>query len=323
MKVNIYPLFFLTFINSLPLLNSGDICVTQNDCNTLLTCNQNICVVLNQIVVEYLGYNITTTTDTPTSTDMPMTDTPTLTDMPTTDTPTSTDMPTGDIPMQTDTSTPTLTCSCNWDGHCLGDVCTTENDCDGNLVCNSGVCTADQMTSTVDTSTTNTPTNITLPINSTQGTNVIDNVYISFYGFDDNDNGSGTFGVSTISNPMIHTVATESTGTYDSPSTFASDQLFRVFNAGDIIYIPKFRKYYILEDTCVECTSDQNNGNIHIDLYIGGNTKLEGTTLRDCEYSLDTGGFNTVVIKNPSNDLPVDTVVLYDESTQVCNTKIF
>ncbi len=30
--------------------------------------------------------------------------------------------------------------SCSWKGHCAGDPCTTENDCDGSLVCNSGKC---------------------------------------------------------------------------------------------------------------------------------------------------------------------------------------
>lgn len=29
---------------------------------------------------------------------------------------------------------------CLWSGHCLGDPCQTFNDCDGNLVCNSGKC---------------------------------------------------------------------------------------------------------------------------------------------------------------------------------------
>lgn len=212
---------------------------------------------------------------------------------------------------------------CSWSGHCLSDTCVTYDDCDGSLVCTNLVCSVPSAdVSSTNVTSTDVPSCTDVP-STNNGTTVIDNVYISFYGFDDNDNGSGTFGVSVISNPIIHQTATEGSGTYDSPSTFASDQLFRIFSAGDIIYVPKFRKYYILEDTCVECTGDQNKGNIHIDLYMGGNTKLQGPTLINCENSLDTGGFNTVIIKNPANDLPVITIPLYDENTQVCNTLTF
>ena len=148
-------------------------------------------------------------------------------------------------------------------------------------------------------------------------------MYITFYGYDDNDNGSGQFGTAVISNPIIHKIATETSGTYNNPSTFASDELFRVFSAGDIIYVPKLRKYYILEDTCTECTTDENNGNIHIDLYIGGNTSLEGSTLVNCEDLLTSGGYVDVVIKNPPSNLPVDTTVLYNQTTQACNTNTY
>jgi hypothetical protein len=30
--------------------------------------------------------------------------------------------------------------SCNWPGHCFGDPCTTENDCDGSMICINGKC---------------------------------------------------------------------------------------------------------------------------------------------------------------------------------------
>lgn len=29
---------------------------------------------------------------------------------------------------------------CSWKGHCLGAACTTENDCNGNLICRNGKC---------------------------------------------------------------------------------------------------------------------------------------------------------------------------------------
>jgi hypothetical protein len=30
--------------------------------------------------------------------------------------------------------------SCSWTGHCAGDPCSTDDDCDGSLTCNNGVC---------------------------------------------------------------------------------------------------------------------------------------------------------------------------------------
>jgi hypothetical protein len=162
---------------------------------------------------------------------------------------------------------------------------------------------------------------IKLPVNVTG--KIINNIYITIYAMPDNDTGAGQFGVSTISNPVIHQIATESTGTFNSPNTFASDQLFRVFGIGAIIYIPKYRKYYILEDTCVSCTADQNNGKIHIDLFIGSNTILGGPSLLECENTLTTGGFVDTVILNPPNNLPVNTEMLYNEDTKKCNTQTF
>ena len=37
----------------------------------------------------------------------------------------------------------TTTATCNWIGHCLGDFCQNENDCDNNWVCTDGVCSVD------------------------------------------------------------------------------------------------------------------------------------------------------------------------------------
>src|ERR1700676_3461240 len=95
------------------------------------------------------------------------------------------------------------------------------------------------------------------------------NVYLTFYGYDDNDDGKGHYNVSIISDPSRHQKATEDLGTYDQPSTFATD--YTILKAGTLIYIPKLIKYYIMEDTCVECTNDAHTGKTRIDLYIGGN----------------------------------------------------
>jgi 3D (Asp-Asp-Asp) domain-containing protein len=172
------------------------------------------------------------------------------------------------------------------------------------------------------------PSPIPSPSSTTQGTGptalgtgqAISNVLITFYGFDDNDDGFGHYGNATISNPGIHPIATEDLGTYDRPSTFATDT--RLFKPGSRIYIPKFRKYYIMEDTCRACTADYDQGEKHIDLFIGSNTQLQGTDLYDCQNFL-TGDaqFDSVVIQNPGPTWPVSSQKLY--SNGVCSNQIF
>ncbi|MEO5969248.1 MAG: hypothetical protein ABIQ95_04925 [Bdellovibrionia bacterium] len=148
----------------------------------------------------------------------------------------------------------------------------------------------------------------------------VNNVLITFYGFDDNDDGKGHYGNATISDPRLHKIATEDLGTFDHPSTFATD--YRVFKAGSLVYIPKFRKYYIMEDTCVGCSDNADRGKRHIDLYIGGNTSLQGNTLISCEnYLTGSDTFTSLVIENPSNNWPVVTQKLY--SSGVCSNQIF
>jgi hypothetical protein len=73
--------------------------------------------------------------------------------------------------------------------------------------------------------------------------------YITFYGFDDNDDGNpNNTGTLTISNPSVHKVATEDLGTYDQPGTLATDKSF--IKPGTIVYVPSLQRYYVMEDTC-------------------------------------------------------------------------
>lgn len=140
-------------------------------------------------------------------------------------------------------------------------------------------------------------------------------VYVTFYGYDDNDDGNGHYGVGVISDPVIHKVATEDLGTFARPSTFATD--YNVAKRGQIIYVARLKKYYIMEDTCVECTRDWRNGKLRIDLYMGGNTALQGPPLIACEEAYTLSPYTDTVIYNPSPDLPVDTVPLF--SNGVCH----
>eukprot|EP00835_Amoeboradix_gromovi_P006039 NODE_644_length_5619_cov_0.132790.p5 type:complete len:165 gc:universal NODE_644_length_5619_cov_0.132790:4303-4797(+) len=137
-------------------------------------------------------------------------------------------------------------------------------------------------------------------------------VYVTFYGFDDNDNGMGTYAVNTISDPKIHKVATEDLGTWQKPSTFAADEKYRFTKPGERIYIPRLKKYYIMEDTCVECTDDFDSFRKHrIDLFIGGNTKRQGRKLIKCEEKYTLDAYTDIIIRNPSKFLPVDVTPIF------------
>lgn len=141
----------------------------------------------------------------------------------------------------------------------------------------------------------------------------VPNVYITFYGFDDNDDGNGNYGTAVISDPGLHNKATEDIGTYQKPSTFATD--YRIASPGEIIYVPRLQKYYIMEDTCVECTQDQRQGKLRIDLYMGGNTALQGLPLQQCEEALTADPYTDQVVFDPSPYLPVDTQLLFSNGT--------
>ena len=141
----------------------------------------------------------------------------------------------------------------------------------------------------------------------------VSDVYITFYGFDDNDSGQGTSkGTSAIAHPVIHKEATEDIGSYDHPSTFAASKKY--FNWGDIIYIPRIQKYYIMEDICVEAEADAKKDKIHVDLYIGGNSH-QGKPLIECEDKLTSNGFNDTIIKLPATNLTVYDGKLFSNGT--------
>jgi hypothetical protein len=138
----------------------------------------------------------------------------------------------------------------------------------------------------------------------------MNNVYVTFYGFDDNDDGAGHFGTAAIAYPGLHKLATEDAGTYDAPSTFAASKAY--FTPGERIYVPRIQKYYIMEDDCVEADADAKHGKIHVDLYMGGNTALQGQPLINCEDALTSDGFVDTIITNPPSILPVFPGKLFD-----------
>jgi hypothetical protein len=132
------------------------------------------------------------------------------------------------------------------------------------------------------------------------------NVNVTSYGYNDNDDGNGHFGTAVIAYPQIHSQATEDLGTYDQPTTFATDQ--GEFAPGTRIYVPYLQKYFIMEDGCAECSSDWQNGVYHVDLWMGPASSQPEPALDDCEASITQ---NSDIIVNPDPGLPVDTTPMF------------
>ena len=132
--------------------------------------------------------------------------------------------------------------------------------------------------------------------------------YVTFYGFDDNDDGNPThLGTDVISHAAIHGSAEEDLGTYERPGTLATDPNF--LTPGTKVYVPALKRYYVMEDACVECTGDWLQGKLHIDLYVSGT----GPDLAACEDRLTME--STKIIIAPPPNLPV-------KSGSACNNGV-
>jgi hypothetical protein len=207
------------------------------------------------------------------------------------------------------------------------------------------------------------------------GCAVWSDVYISWYGFNDNScTSENQHGCNDIAYPapvpaageygtpypnagnISHTQATEGTGTYADPITAAasadSDPASPTANnprhhfasaggvtltPGTMIYNPEVHKYFIFEDSCIECgdefacvvsPEDTDDGkvpagctagtNLHIDFWMGPSFSSDSNDLDACEDNSTIGsdwfGGPGQVIVNPPDDLPVVTTSLYSGS---------
>jgi len=124
---------------------------------------------------------------------------------------------------------------------------------------------------------------------------------VTLYGGKDNDPP----GSSEIAYPKVHRKA-GGTGTFADPITFATskDEL----PIGTVVYYPYLKRYFVMEDQCVECEADWKKRVPHIDLWAGASTD---SGIISCENSLTRDGQQPVVVNPPSN-LPVVTTPLYD-----------
>jgi isocitrate lyase len=128
---------------------------------------------------------------------------------------------------------------------------------------------------------------------------------VTFFGYPDNDPpGAG------IAKPIIHKEATEDVGDYSNPITAAT--ALGVFGPATVAYIPRLRKYVIIEDTCGACDKDAKRGVKHIDIFVGSNTKPteeEAKKLLSCQFRLTNSTPETIIIAPPPG-LPVDPTPL-------------
>jgi Ricin-type beta-trefoil lectin domain len=116
-------------------------------------------------------------------------------------------------------------------------------------------------------------------------------------------------------------------GTYTSPITFASDT--QEFPVGTILYYPTVEKYFVMGDSCQECTEDwqghgPDGGPVlhHVDLWIGGEAGNEFDAI-NCEDALTQGlpdgaPLLTPFIENPPANEPVSQQPLFNAKTNQC-----
>ncbi len=148
-----------------------------------------------------------------------------------------------------------------------------------------------------------------------------ESTFLTFYGWYDNTPpGAG------ISYPQIHSTA-GGTGTYSDPITFATDSSEQP--PGTVVYVPRVKKYFIMEDSCEECSADWTGhgpnggpGLRHLDLWLGGKGGDEMKAI-DCEdaltdYNADgTPTLEPVIVHPPSGET-VDSTPLFNVNTGAC-----
>ena len=137
--------------------------------------------------------------------------------------------------------------------------------------------------------------------------------FLTFYGWSDNTPPGGD-----ISFPNIHSTA-GGKGTFADPITFATATA--ELSPGTKVWVPRVKKYFIMEDSCEECTADWNghgpDGGLklrHIDLWIGGKGDSPFDAI-DCEDALTYSNADGTpalepVIANPPSNEPVDSTPL-------------
>lgn len=152
---------------------------------------------------------------------------------------------------------------------------------------------------------------------------IIFQAYITGYGWIDN-----TPPGNDISHPVIHQLGAGGIGTYADPITVAVGHSimggddYLDYEEGTLFYIPAFKRYFIVEDTCGDGPSPQDgpchcgkDGKPWLDVWVGGSETTAPQTLA-CQEKIT--GFHTV-IQNPAPNYQVSAGPLFDgkDCTQV------
>ncbi len=147
-------------------------------------------------------------------------------------------------------------------------------------------------------------------------------VWITYYGYDDNDDNADIAYSKSDGYPTLHNVATEGTGTYTDPVTFAAadvDKNSGLFPVGSLMYAPFLRKYFIMEDQCGDSDPTGCAQDPHADLFMGPSSYSTWTPLKDCEDNSTQGDLPVVI--NPAADLAVDTTPMFHDDTCTIHDK--
>lgn len=139
---------------------------------------------------------------------------------------------------------------------------------------------------------------------ATSGTS--QSVWETSYAAIDNDPS----GSRAIAYPSVHRQA-GGTGTYNDPLTLAAD--VRWLPVGTRVYAPRWHKYYVMEDECVECEGDWSGSHFHhVDLYMSSSVQ-SGVISCENAATKDQAENDTIII-NPDPNRPVDTTPLYTDA---------
>ena len=148
---------------------------------------------------------------------------------------------------------------------------------------------------------------------------------VTFYGYPDNDDGSGNFGTNLIAyhlqwqgqsrrtNSQGDPIA-GGTGTFADPITVAAGQGNSLLPPGTLVYVTGLKKYFLVEDICGNCTSNW------IDLWMESNAGSNANAVLQCESNW-TGDVNQLkeIQINPPSGLVVDTTPFFDTVRNQCN----
>lgn len=158
-------------------------------------------------------------------------------------------------------------------------------------------------------------------VGSGNGQQQVISTVVTFYGFNDNsgqtENQHGSALIAYPKSggyPTLHNLATEGTGTYTDPVTFAARPNDSAYPIGSVIYMPLVHKYFIMEDECGD-TDPQGclNGTHHSDLWFGPQSASDSTALGNCEDN-STPGSAVLAVINPVSTYPVDTTKMFQNN---------